>query len=200
MSYSFLIDTAIEAIKERYNRKKSPVMGDTVCAICSGSGKVYIGMNVNTMIGNIPNNIHAEIDALNKMKADNETVVKAITVFSSCNIFPIFPCNSCINLIMSLDTENANALIVTPGGNVNITEVWRYASNSFHYRMQSVQNMNGVLYMNTGRMNNSIGYTNSGVSLNIGTGYPPVDHSLVQKKSMASSLLKNRLNDLLKDE
>lgn len=173
MAYNILIDTAVEAIRKRYSNGMSPAMGDTVCVICAGNGSIYTGINVLRNNGNIPENIHAEIDAINRMRADGETVVKAITVFNSCNVSPILPCNGCINLIISLNSENVNAEIVTPSGNLRITDIGRMgqnppgmqqrslylnggAQNRSVYMNQTSQSSNGPVYMNQGAQNRSV--------------------------------------------
>lgn len=133
MAYGFLIETAIDTVRKRYSNGSSPHMVDTVCVVCSGSGKIYTGINIINNNGNFPENVHAEIDVINKMRAEGETIVRAITVFNSCNVSPILPCNGCIGMIMSMNPENANAQIVTPSGNIRITDVGRAAPS--HIRL-----------------------------------------------------------------
>ena len=128
MNYKFMIDTAIDVIRKRYDKRHNPLPGDTVCVICAGNGNVYTASNEYVVKDNVSENVHAEINALKKMQADGLTKIKAVTVFNSCTITPILPCNGCITFITSLNPENSHALIVTPNGNIPITEVSRYAA------------------------------------------------------------------------
>jgi cytidine deaminase len=128
MNYKFMIDTAIDVIRKRYDKRHNPLPGDTVCVICAGNGNVYSASNEYVVKDNVSENVHAEINALKKMQADGLTKIKAVTVFNSCTITPILPCNGCITFITSLNPENAHALVVTPNGNIPITEVGRYAA------------------------------------------------------------------------
>ena len=128
MNYRFMIDTAIDVIRKRYDKRHNPLPGDTVCVICAGNGNVYTACNEYVVKEDVSENVHAEINALKKMQADNLTKIKAVTVFNSCSITPILPCNGCISYILGMNPENSHALVVTPNGNIPITEVGRYAA------------------------------------------------------------------------
>ena len=123
-----MIDTAIDVIRKRYDKRHNPLPGDTVCVICAGNGNVYTACNEYVVKEDVSENVHAEINALKKMQADNLTKIKAVTVFNSCSITPILPCNGCISYILGMNPENSHALVVTPNGNIPITEVGRYAA------------------------------------------------------------------------
>ena len=128
MNYRFMIDTAIDVIRKRYDKRHNPLPGDTVCVICAGNGNVYTACNEYVVKEDISENVHAEINALKKMQSEGVTKVKAVTVFNSCSITPILPCNGCISYILGMNPENSHALVVTPNGNIPITEVGRYAA------------------------------------------------------------------------
>lgn len=147
MNYRFLIDTAVDTIRKRYDKRHNPVMGDTVCVICAGNGNIYTGKNEYVTKEDCTENVHAEIDALKKMQDDGQTVVKAMTVFNSCNVSPILPCNGCIDYILSLDKENTKTLIITPNGNMFITDVARYAAGTDNMQTRRTESRYSV-YMN----------------------------------------------------
>ena len=128
MNYKFMIDTAIDVIRKRYDKRHNPLPGDTVCVICAGNGNVYTACNEYVVKEDVSENVHAEINALKKMQADGLTKIKAVTVFNSCSITPSLPCNGCISYILGMNPENSHALVVTPNGNIPITEVGRYAA------------------------------------------------------------------------
>ncbi|MCQ2464721.1 MAG: cytidine deaminase [Oscillospiraceae bacterium] len=128
MNYRFMIDTAVDVIRKRYDKRHNPVVGDTVCVICSGNGTIYTAYNEYVQRDNGPENVHAEINAIKKMLADGQTKIKAVTVFNSCTVTPLLPCNGCIARILSLNPENYNTLVVTPNGNILLTDVSRFAA------------------------------------------------------------------------
>lgn len=224
MDYRFLIDTAIDLVNKRYTNGSSPLSGDTVCAIYAGNGRIYTGMNVYVVQGNIPNNIHAEIDAINRMRADGETRIIAITVFDSCTVSPILPCNVCINLIFSLNYENTGAVVLMHNGTMNIANIGRPAivPNGNNTNMTMAGNNNYSVY-------HGVPDTNRGASLYIPPNNPndgnpymnnvntqahnsympqqksgPIANSVTLttplKRSGGSSILKNKLNNLLGDD
>ncbi len=223
MDYRFLIDTAIDLIKKRYTNSTPPVVGDTVCVIYAGNGKIYTGINTYVVSGNLQNNIHAEIDAVNKMRSEGESKIIAMTVFNSCNISPILPCNSCINMILTLSFENTGTLVVTHNGAINITDIGRYVStpsnnayqmpgNSMAGNNYSIYhnipetNRGSSLYINPNARNESIGYVNNMNMPNQSTFVQPMTNSVTMqtapppKTPGGSSLLKNKLNNLLGDD
>ena len=157
MNYRFMIDTAIDVIRKRYDKRHNPLPGDTVCVICAGNGNVYTACNEYVVKDDVSENVHAEINALKKMKADGLTKIKAVTVFNSCSITPILPCNGCISCILGMNPENSHALVVTPNGNIPITEVGRYAAGTDH----SQTRMSGGYYS----VYTAVPETNRGASL-----------------------------------
>ncbi len=128
MNYRFMIDTALDFIRKRYDKRHNPVVGDTVCVICAGNGNIYSASNEYITRDDVKENIHAEITAIRKMQADGQNVIKAITVYNSCSGTPLLPCNGCIAHILALSPENVNTLVITPNGNIPVTEVGRYSA------------------------------------------------------------------------
>lgn len=134
-----MIDTALDVIRKRYDKRHNPVAGDTVCVICAGNGNIYTASNEYIKDENSSENIHAEIIALKKMQEEGITQIKALTVFNACTATPLLPCNDCISYILSLNPENYHALIVTPNGNIFITDVGRFAAGTDYSRVRSSQ-------------------------------------------------------------
>lgn len=130
MNYRFMIDIVIDAIRKRYDKRHNPVPGDTECVICAGNGNIYIGSNEYVTIGNVSQNVHAEISAIKKMTGDGQTKIRAIIVFNACSVSPLLPCNGCIEYILSIDPENTGTVVVTPSGNMLITDVSRFAAGT----------------------------------------------------------------------
>jgi cytidine deaminase len=118
MNFDFLISSANDEIQKRYAGGAAPNMGDTICLICSENGTVYKGYNSLSPTGD---NIHAEVAAVNSLRADGQTMIRGITVYDSFKRVPIIPCTGCLNMLLSIDYRNINTVIVTPTGNIPIT-------------------------------------------------------------------------------
>jgi cytidine deaminase len=155
MNFDFLISSANDELQKRYAGGTPPSMGDTICLICSENGTVYKGYNNKMPNGD---NIHAEVAAVNSLRADGQSMIRAITVFDSFNRVPIIPCNGCLQMLLSIDYRNINTVIVTPTGVIPITNFLGHNNG-----MNSGQTMMNS-GMNNGMMNN--GMPNSGMMNN----------------------------------
>ncbi|WP_044973095.1 hypothetical protein [Ruminococcus sp. HUN007] len=161
MNYDFLISSANDELQKRYSGGTAPVPGDTICVICSENGTVYKGYN-NVM----PNgdNIHAEVAAVNSLRAGGQSMIRAITVFDSFNRVPIIPCNGCIQMLLSIDYRNINTVIATPTGIIPITNFLGHNNGFNSGPSQSVNMMNSG--MNNGMSRNVSMYMNPNTSQN----------------------------------
>ena len=156
MNFDFLISSANDELQKRYAGGAPPSAGDTICLICSENGTVYKGYNNKMPNGD---NVHAEVAAVNSLRAGGQSMIRAITVFDSFNRVPIIPCNGCLQMILSIDYRNINTVIVTPTGVIPITN----GMNSG--QTQSMNMMNSGM-MNNGMMNNGMqggGMMNNGM-------------------------------------
>ena len=221
MAYEFLISQISEEFSKLYCNGITPVQGDTICLICSENGTVYKGYNFLAPSGE---NVHAEVDAVNRMRAEGQSMVRAITVFDSFAMATVIPCNGCLNMLLSIDYRNINTLIATPTGNIPITSFLgnhqggyqnsQFPGNSAGFMSQGMNSMSmsaytnpvasagAPLYMNGGRsiqtvnsINNSQ-YMNSMHSVNTNIG----QKSYAAGGNKKSNVLKNKLNNLLDDE
>lgn len=207
MSYNSIMETAVEIARKRYNGGVSPQPGDTVCVIFSGKGNIYTGMNTVRNNGIYTENIHAEIEAISRMRNEGETVIKALTVFDSCTVTPILPCNGCINFIMSLNSENISAEVVTPRGNIFLTNI------GIHNPQKSYMNP-GAAGTNSVYMNPASQYTGPGVQQGTvffsavssvpgqnGTNQGPVRKSYAAGGAVRNNnLMKNKLSSLFGED
>ncbi|MDO5149665.1 MAG: hypothetical protein ACI4KB_00290 [Oscillospiraceae bacterium] len=214
MNYRFMIDIAVDAIRKRYDKRHNPVPGDTVCVICAGNGNIYTGLNKYVTSENVSQNVHAEISAVKQMLDDGQTKIKAMIVYNACSVSPLLPCNGCIQYILSLNPENTNTIVVTPDGNILITDVSKFASGT---ECQTRRSDSGFCSVYT-----SIPETTRGASLYTnasGTFMPSGSSSAVSQVSVTNpgsgfngtvpvranqkgvnNILKNKLNSILKDE
>ena len=145
MIYDFLLNTAVDLAKKRFQSGFTPGPDDTICVLYTNAGSVYTGVSTINANGII----HAEIDAINNMRSHGENVIQAITVFNSCTFSPILPCNSCINYIISVNIENAKSVIVIPNGNIRITEVGMFIASMNQRRLAQPVNYNMKTMPNT---------------------------------------------------
>ena len=237
MNFDFLISSANDELQKRYAGGTPPSMGDTIGLICSENGTVYKGYNNKMPNGD---NIHAEVAAVNSLRAGGQSMIRAITVFDSFNRVPIIPCNGCLQMLLSIDYRNINTVIVTPTGIIPITNFLGHGNGMNSGQAQPMNMMNSGM-MNNGMANNRMmnngmqrgGYPNNSVYMNSqamnqsayrGTSVQmsgqlsgsmnnsvhmnsvnSVTTSIGLKAYTAgsgqkSSVLKNKLNDLLNDD
>ena len=97
---------------------------DTVCAVESGSGRIFTGISHADM----NNSVHAEVEAIQNMLAVGENVIQEILLISTQGREPLLPCNNCIGYILSLSPDNAGCMIVMNDRMINIAEVGMYAA------------------------------------------------------------------------
>lgn len=162
MNFDFLISSANDELQKRYAGGAPPSAGDTICLICSENGTVYKGYNNKMPNGD---NVHAEVAAVNSLRADGQSMIRAITVFDSFNRVPIIPCNGCLQMILSIDYRNINTVIVTPTGVIPITNFLGHNNGMNSGQTQSMNMMNSGM-MNNGMMNNGMqggGMINNGM-------------------------------------
>lgn len=151
MAYDVILNIAAEVAKKRSESGVPVNPDDTVCVIRTNTGNIYTGLNGIEMRNGMAIPVHAEIDAINNMRAHDENIIEAVTVLNSFNLTPILPCNNCISIIISLNPENTKCQIVTPNRNIGIIEVNMYIANAGHPN-QGQPNNN----MNRGYMQNNL--------------------------------------------
>ena len=98
------------ALQRRNTGQCTP--SDTVCVICAASKHVYTGNNRTEMKNGMMVNIHAEIDAVQQMRAGGDTVAEFILLIGVMTLQPILPCNNCMSFILGQAPENANCQVV----------------------------------------------------------------------------------------
>ena len=112
MAYDVILNIAAEVAKKRAESGVTVNPDDTVCVIRTNTGNIYTGINRLQVHNDMVNPIHAEIDAINNMKLNNESIIESITVINSYTLSPILPCNNCINIIISIHPENIKCIVI----------------------------------------------------------------------------------------
>lgn len=144
MAFEFLLNAVYEEPSKRYVNGTAPAPGDTICFICSENGSVYKGYNTHSN----GENIHAEVNAVNSLKADGQSMIRAITVMDSYTGSTIIPCTGCLNMLLSVDYRNINTVIATPTGNIPITQFLGHQAAACNTQMN----------MNSRMLNENAGY------------------------------------------
>lgn len=117
MTYGDMYKAALDAVS-KLNGAEGEV-GDTVCVICSKSGKMYSGMSRTDTSGG---NVAAEIEAMRKMQSDGEFVVDTMILVKTADKSAALPYKSSVDYILSLDSENAKGVVMMSDKMVKLSE------------------------------------------------------------------------------
>ena len=101
------------AVKQQQYGGFSPQ--DTICVLCSGSGRYYVGVSSG--------NMHAEINAMNQMMSSGENIVTGLLLVNAYNLGAMLPCGGCVQYILSQNPANTNAQIVLPDRQMSVMEI-----------------------------------------------------------------------------
>lgn len=106
MNYEAIIQRATEMAKQRMMSGERIMPDDTVCVLCSSSGRLFTGLNHFVNQGGMIQNIHAELEAIRNMQIMGESVIDSMLLISIVNGMPLLPCFDCMRQILSLHTDN----------------------------------------------------------------------------------------------
>ena len=99
--------------------KEKKVTGDTLCVICSRSGKYFLGMSSGEGDSKIP----AERAALGSMVMAGETLIETILLIGTKDKKPILPTKEMVNYLFTVNAENANGEAAMPDKNVPLSTI-----------------------------------------------------------------------------
>ena len=106
MNYEAIIQRATEIAKQRMMSGERIMPDDTVCVLCSSSGRLFTGLSHFVNQGGMIQNIHAELEAIRNMQIMGESVIESMLLISIVNGMPLLPCFDCMRQILSLHTDN----------------------------------------------------------------------------------------------
>lgn len=106
MNYEAIIQRATEIAKQRMMSGERIMPDDTVCVLCSSSGRLFTGLSHFVNQGGMIQNIHAELEAIRNMQIMGESVIDSMLLISIVNGMPLLPCFDCMRQILSLHTDN----------------------------------------------------------------------------------------------
>jgi len=225
ISYNIISNVASDIVKKRRENGIIISSDDTVCVLCTNTGNIYTGISGLETRNGLTNIFHAEVDAVNNMYQHGESIIESVSVFSSISLAPILPCNSCLNMMVSLAPENINTVIVTPTGNIKVTEIGVFAQSipqPQYFQPGYGQMMNQSMYMPNQNVPvyNMNGQMPGAVPMTSYSSFPnqnvmnqsqmaPSNKTVTQNDSSympkaqenaGADLLKNKLNGLLSDD
>lgn len=122
MNYDAIIQRATEIAMQRMNSGESVTPDDTVCVLCSSSGRLFTGLNRFEKKGGMIHNVHAELEAIHNMQVMGESVIQAMLLISITNGMPLLPCFDCMRQILALHTDNIYCEIMMQDRAVPIAE------------------------------------------------------------------------------
>ncbi len=109
-----MAQVAQNAVNQRMSSNIPIGRNDTICVVNTLSGRVYVGFSGIDNMQGIPSEKHAEIDAVNNMMMYNDVVINALTLFNITTMTVILPCVRCVETLLRLNPNNANAMVITP--------------------------------------------------------------------------------------
>lgn len=122
MMYDNLFNIAQDiAVRQQQSGYVQP--DDTVCVICSASNQIYTGVNRREVRDGMPQNIHAELVALQQMQANGDVIAQSILLISTYSKKPMLPCNGCISTILAQHPNNAQCQVALPDRTMLLTEI-----------------------------------------------------------------------------
>ena len=131
-----MYETMFKAAQDLAMRKQSSGYvnpDDTVCVICAASQRIYTGVNHTEMQNGMMVNVHAEIDAMQQLRAGGDTAAEYLLLIGAMTCQPILPCNGCIGFILSQGPENAKCQVVLPDRMLPITQIGQPQGGSMPY-------------------------------------------------------------------
>ena len=109
-----MAQVAQNAVNQRMSSNIPIGRNDTICVVNTLSGRVYVGFSGMDNMQGMPMEKHAEIDAVNNMMMYNDVVINALTLFNITTMTVILPCVRCVEALLRLNPNNANAMVITP--------------------------------------------------------------------------------------
>lgn len=122
MNYDLIIQRASEIAMQRMQSGERVMPDDTVCVLCSASGRLFTGVSHLINQGGMIQNVHAELEAIRNMQVMGESTIQAMLLISIVNGMPLLPCFDCMRQVLSLHTDNIHCEIMMQDRAVPIAE------------------------------------------------------------------------------
>jgi cytidine deaminase len=176
---------------------------DTVCVISAASQRVFFGVNHFEMQNGMQVNVHAEVDAMQRMQASGEFIAEFILLINVMSLQAMLPCAQCAGFIISLAPQNANCQIVLPDRMMPLSQLGQMNGNAgFNQGMPAGGQMYGNMQNGAQPQNGMFGQASMSGFVNM--PFSPQNPSVTSKYSSAyvrakkssGSKLKDRVNGL----
>ena len=119
MTFEAMYKQAIEVLSKLAEENKVRSPDETICVICSKSGKIYSGVSRSDPTGHIP----AERVALGSMVMSGETVIDTLVLINSMSRMAILPSKDSINYFFTVNAENVNGRAVKPNQEIPFSQL-----------------------------------------------------------------------------
>lgn len=158
MAYEFMYNVALDIVNKRTEAGEYISPDDTVCVIYSNTGRLYTGLSrMERNAAGQANLIHAEIEAVRNMQSFGDSGIESVLLMHASTKSFMFPCNSCMNYILSLNPVNYQCWIWGPDRLMRPSELG-FGSVQFNGQNNSHYTNNSVAMRNTGVMGNRVSY------------------------------------------
>ena len=122
MNYDAIIQRATEIAMQRMKSGEAVTPDDTICVLCSSSGRLFTGLSRVDNQGGTLQYVHAEMEAIRNMQVMGESVIQTLLLISILNGMPLLPCFDCMRHILSLHTDNIHCEIMMQDRAVPLAE------------------------------------------------------------------------------
>ncbi|MCR5542044.1 MAG: hypothetical protein K6F71_14650 [Ruminococcus sp.] len=193
MTFEAIYNIALEVANARAQSGEYIAPDETICVICSRTGRVYNGVS---HMG-----VHAEIEAMRNMQTyGNEVAIESMVLIATISRSPMLPCTGCINYIISMSPENSMGYVVMPDRMISLSEMLgtgTYAPNTPFSGMPNgmpaaAPVQSGYL---SGQFVQSVQYSSAAPVPS--TPLTSMTSSQMEGASSKSDLLKNRVSSLM---
>ena len=165
MAYEFMYNVALDIVNKRTEAGEYISPDDTVCVIYSNTGRLYTGLSRMEQNAGQLNLVHAEIEAIRNMQGFGDSGIESLLLLHASSRSFMFPCNSCMNYILSLNPANSQCWVWGPDRLMRISELgFGQGNNSvqfnpapqFNSRSSSHYSTSSVSIRNTGVMGRQV--------------------------------------------
>ncbi|MBR1554245.1 MAG: hypothetical protein IJ644_02500 [Oscillospiraceae bacterium] len=132
MMYGKMFETAQNRVQMRIQSREIIRPMDTVCVICAKTGHLYSGVSHSGMFRGQLTVTHAEIEAIQNMRAFREQQVEAVLLINAYNFRAMLPCPQCVSEILKMDDENKNCHIVLENTIVPVMGLDKFIQDSIN--------------------------------------------------------------------
>ena len=122
MTFGEMSKYAADVLRKLANDKRIGPR-DTLCVICSRSGKYYHGLSKTENQNGTTQVIGAEKAALGMMVSEGETAVATLLLVDANTQKPLMPSKENVNYLFVINADNVNGKVLFPDKEVRLSEI-----------------------------------------------------------------------------